>query len=339
MSEFMKSRGWLILLLFFLFCPVLAAKAQTEQDKLLKAQEALALGDISRAEEIFLSIQPPADPEKADGSFVDSRLILARLYFSQEKYERAGELCREVLEVFPHNAEAANFAAAVDRELKPFYVRFFEDVVNFLPLLLKGSLMTLVLVFFTMLVSPVGGLLVALGRINGFAPLSVSCWFFIWLFRGTPLLLQLFFIYYGLPALGVTLSPISAALLGLGLNYSAYLAEIIRGGIQSIDHGQHEAAKALGMTYVQTMRRVIIPQTYKRLMPPIGNEFIALIKDTALVSTIAMVELMRAADQLFNTYFNVTVLFLAACIYLFFTTVFTLVFDRIEQKVGAYENR
>ncbi|MFN2268531.1 MAG: amino acid ABC transporter permease, partial [Desulfonatronovibrio sp.] len=123
------------------------------------------------------------------------------------------------------------------------------------------------------------------------------------------------------------------------LNYSAYLAEIIRGGIQSIDHGQHEAAKALGMTYAQTMRRVIIPQTYKRLMPPIGNEFIALIKDTALVSTIAMVELMRAADQLFNAYFNVTVLFLAACIYLFFTTIFTLVFEKIERKVGEYENR
>jgi polar amino acid transport system permease protein len=132
---------------------------------------------------------------------------------------------------------------------------------------------------------------------------------------------------------------LTAAVLGLGLNYSAYLGEIIRGAIQSVDHGQTEAAKALGMTYGQTMRRVIIPQTYKRLMPPVGNEFIALIKDTALVSTIAMVELMRAADQMFNAYFNITALVLAALIYLAFTTVFTFLFERLEHRAGIYERR
>jgi polar amino acid transport system permease protein len=188
-------------------------------------------------------------------------------------------------------------------------------------------------------VSPVGGLFIALGRISGFAPVSMLCWFIIWFFRGTPLLLQLFFIYYGLPALGITLSPISAALIGLGVNYSAYLAEIIRAGILSIDSGQMEAAKALGMTYSQAMRRVIIPQTYKRLIPPVGNEFIALIKDTALVSTISMVELMRSADRLFNTYFNINVLILAAVIYLLFTTVFTFIFENLEKRVGIYEKR
>lgn len=93
------------------------------------------------------------------------------------------------------------------------------------------------------------------------------------------------------------------------------------------------------MNYSQAMRRIIVPQTYKRILPPVGNEFIALIKDTALVSTIAMVELMRSADQIFNTYFNVNVLIIAAMIYLGFTTVFTLVFERVERKVGAYENR
>jgi polar amino acid transport system permease protein len=190
-----------------------------------------------------------------------------------------------------------------------------------------------------MLISPLGGLLIALGRISRFKPFSVLCWFIIWLFRGTPLLLQLFFIYYGLPSLGITFKPFTAAILGLGLNYSAYLGEIIRGGIQSIEHGQMEAAKAIGMTYGQAMRRVIIPQTYKRLMPPIGNEFIALIKDTALVSTIAMVELMRSADQMFNAYFNVTALILAAIIYLVFTTIFTFIFEKIETRAGIYENR
>jgi len=93
------------------------------------------------------------------------------------------------------------------------------------------------------------------------------------------------------------------------------------------------------MSYTQAMRRVIVPQTYKRLMPPVGNEFIALIKDTALVSTIAMVELMRSANQMFNTYFNVNVLIIAAMIYLLFTTVFTVTFEKIEKRVGAYENR
>lgn len=329
----------IILLLLLLFSSSPAMGDESHQSVFLKAQNAMALGDISAAEELFLSIPKPQDTSLDDGSFVNSRMILARFYYGQEKYDKAMDLCREVLSVYPHNAEVKNFVAAIERVAKPSYVKFFEDTLKFMPLLLKGSLMTLVLVFFTMFVSPFGGLIIALGRISGFAPISAMCWFFIWLFRGTPLLLQLFFIYYGLPAMGITFSPLTAALLGLSLNYSAYLAEIIRGGIQSIEHGQHEAAKALGMTYTQTMRRVIIPQTYKRLMPPIGNEFIALIKDTALVSTIAMVELMRAADQLFNAYFNVTVLFLAACIYLFFTTIFTLVFERIERKVGEYENR
>ena len=100
-----------------------------------------------------------------------------------------------------------------------------------------------------------------------------------------------------------------------------------------------EAAKAIGMSYGQAMRRVIIPQTYKRLMPPVGNEFIALIKDTALVSTIAMVELMRSADQLFNTYFNITALGLAAAIYLLLTTIFTFIFEKIEYRAGIYEHR
>lgn len=339
MLSLIKGRGIVILLLLIFGAAPVCAETGNYQQVFLDAQNALALGEIERAEELFLSIPKPADKKLDDGSFVNSRMIMARLYFGQEKYDQASALCREVLKVYPHNAEARNFAAALDRVLKPSYVRFFEDTLKFLPLLLKGSIMTLVLVFFTMLVSPAGGLVIALGRISGFAPLSGACWLFIWLFRGTPLLLQLFFIYYGLPALGITFSPLTAALLGLSLNYSAYLAEIIRGGIQSIDHGQHEAAKALGMTYTQTMRRVIIPQTYKRLMPPVGNEFIALIKDTALVSTIAMVELMRTADQLFNAYFNVTVLILAACIYLFFTTIFTLVFEKVERRVGAYEDR
>lgn len=205
--------------------------------------------------------------------------------------------------------------------------------------ILAGLANTVVMTFCAMALGIVLGVTFAVMYMSPNPVLKGAAWFYIWFFRGTPLLLQLFFIYYGLPSLGITLSPMTAAVIGLGLNYSAYLGEIIRGAIQSIDHGQMEAAKAIGMSYGQAMRRVIIPQTYKRLMPPVGNEFIALIKDTALVSTIAMVELMRAADQLFNTYFNITALALAAVIYLVLTTIFTFIFEKIEYRAGIYEQR
>lgn len=303
-----------------------------------KASDLMAMGDLPGAVEILKQI--PAPERNADGSaFVASRMQMARIYASLEETDKALAANQEILALYPDNSEARNFAAALKQQQMPRWRSVLADCRRFLPSLLKGATMTLLLVFCTMLVSPLGGLLIALGRISTLKPVSALCWFIIWFFRGTPLLLQLFFIYYGLPAFGVTLPPLTAAVIGLGLNYSAYLGEIIRGAIQSIDHGQMEAAKAIGMTYGQAMRRVIIPQTYKRLMPPVGNEFIALIKDTALVSTIAMVELMRSADQLFNTYFNITALALAACIYLLLTSIFTFMFEKIEYRAGIYERR
>lgn len=339
-SGSIKTGGVFLFLLLMLLVPTSVIRAEVASSELLqKGNDALALGNIEKAEALLLQIHPPRENENDQGAFVRSRMTLARLYFGNQAYDRAEEMCRQVLTVSPKNSQAKNFLASIKRKSRPAYQQFFLDIKRFFPSLAKGSVMTLVLVVFTMLVSPVGGLLVALGRISTIRMLSILCWFFIWIFRGTPLLLQLFFIYYGLPAIGITLEPFTAALTGLGLNYSAYLAEIIRGGIQSIDSGQMEAAKALGMSYSQAMRRIIIPQTYKRLMPPVGNEFIALVKDTALVSTIAMVELMRSADQLFNTYFNITVLILAAVIYLIFTSILTVTFEKIERMVGAYEKR
>lgn len=322
-----------LLLLGLFLLPAAQAKPLMGQ-----ALDKLASGDVDGAVELYLSVPQPG-PEGDDGRFVQSRMQVAKLRFAAKDYEGAIDACEAVLAVYPENIEALKYRESVRQKMLPEWQRFLKDTVRFMPMLLKGSLMTLMLVVCTMLISPVGGLLIALGRISTVRPLSRLCWFIIWIFRGTPLLLQLFFIYYGLPALGITLKPLPSALIGLGLNYSAYLAEIIRGGIQSIDEGQTEAAKALGMSHWETMHRVIIPQTYKRLIPPIGNEFIALIKDTALVSTIAMVELMRTADQLFNASFNVTVLILAAVIYLVYTSFFTFLFERVEARVGAYENR
>jgi polar amino acid transport system permease protein len=321
--------------LFLLLAPLALAE---DYDQIFhEANDAMGRGDLPAAISLLKTI--PVSKGEDNAAFVRSRMQIARLHFALKDFPAASADAREVLAVYPDNSEALNFLASVQKEQKPRYVVFFQDCLRFLPNLLKGSVMTITLVFCTMLISPLGGLLIALGRLSQFKPVSTLCWFIIWLFRGTPLLLQLFFIYYGLPALGVTFKPFTAAVLGLGLNYSAYLGEIIRGGIQSIEHGQMEAAKAIGMSYGQAMRRVIIPQTYKRLMPPIGNEFIALIKDTALVSTIAMVELMRSADQMFNAYFNLTALILAALIYLLFTTIFTFIFEKIETRAGIYENR
>ena len=320
-------------------CVLASSSPAADYDALFRqASDLMATGDLEKAVTLLAQVPPPSTGEEGT-AFVSSRMQIARIHASQEDAAKAMAACQEVLALYPDNSEALNFKAALREQAKPLWRTFLSDMVRFLPVLAKGALMTLLLVFCTMLISPLGGLLIALGRISTLRPLSGLCWFIIWFFRGTPLLLQLFFIYYGLPSLGITLAPITAAVIGLGLNYSAYLGEIIRGAIQSIDHGQMEAAKAIGMSYSQAMRRVIIPQTYKRLMPPIGNEFIALIKDTALVSTIAMVELMRAADQMFNTYFNVTALILAALIYLLLTTIFTFIFEKIEYRAGMYEHR
>lgn len=207
-----------------------------------------------------------------------------------------------------------------------------------LPIFLKGSVMTIELTAATIVIGSILGLIFVLMKLSKNFILSGISTLYIWIFRGTPLLLQLFFFYYGLPTIGIKLEPFQAAILGLSLNCGAYMAEIIRGGIISIDKGQFEAAKALGFNYMQTMKKVILPQTYKRLIPPVGNEFISILKDTSLVSSIAMVELMRSAQQMYSTTFKAIEMFTTAGIlYLLLTTVFTGVFSILEKKLGKYE--
>lgn len=212
-----------------------------------------------------------------------------------------------------------------------------DFIENILPVLLKGSVMTVELTVITIILGSMLGILLALLRLSHNLVLKNVSNFYTWIFRGTPLLLQLFFFYYGLPFAGIELTPFTAAVIGLALNCGAYMAEIIRGGIQSIDKGQFEAAKALGFSYTQTMRRIILPQTFKVIIPPVGNEFISILKDTSLVSTIAMVELMRSAQQIYATSFDpISVFLTAAVLYLIMTTVFTTVFGMIEKKLSVY---
>ncbi|MCH3964382.1 MAG: amino acid ABC transporter permease [Clostridium sp.] len=212
-----------------------------------------------------------------------------------------------------------------------------DVIISSMPVILRGCVMTIELTVISLLIATLLGILISLLKISSNKVLSYIASFYTWIIRGTPLLVQLFFIYYGLPAIGITLTEFSAAVIALSLNSAAYMAEIIRGGILGIDKGQTEAAKALGFSYVQTMRIIILPQTIRIILPALGNEFIAMIKDTSLVSTIAMVELMRTAQQISSAKFAPIEMYLtAACMYLIMTTVFTALFTAFERKMSKY---
>lgn len=154
--------------------------------------------------------------------------------------------------------------------------------------------------------------------------------------RGTPLMLQLLFVYFALPLVGILLPDIAAALLAFTLNYAAYFAEIFRAGIQAVPKGQYEAAQALGMTYWQMMRHVILPQVIKIVLPPISNETINLVKDTSLIYILAMNDLLRVARTIVQREFDMTPFVVAAIFYLAMTAVLTWIFKQLEEKFGAY---
>lgn len=212
-----------------------------------------------------------------------------------------------------------------------------DYIINISGFILKGSLITLQLYIVTIIFSIPLGIISAIGKISKYKALNLIISFYTWVFRGTPLLLQLFFFYYGLPVLGITLSPFAAAAITFILNYGAYFTEIFRAGIQSIDKGQYEAAHCLGMSYKQTMTRIILPQTIKRVLPPLSNEAITLVKDTALVAAIGMGDLLRAAKQIVTRDFSISPFVLAAVFYLLFTTIIVTVFRIMEKKYSRYE--
>ena len=202
--------------------------------------------------------------------------------------------------------------------------------------ILKGCILTLEIYAITALFSVPLAVLLALGKVSKNKVLRNALGVYAWIFRGTPLLLQLFFFYYGLTIFGISLSPMTAAGLTFVLNYAAYLMEIFRAGIESIEKGQYEAAKALNMNYWQTMRRIILPQTVKRVLPPTCNEAIILVKDTALVTVIGMGDLLRAAKEIFTRDFTVVPFVIAAVVYLLMTSVIVSLFRKLERKSSFY---
>ncbi|WP_035294943.1 amino acid ABC transporter permease [Clostridium sp. KNHs214] len=196
--------------------------------------------------------------------------------------------------------------------------------------ILKGGIVTLKLYALTIVLSIPLGTIIALAKT--FKPFEKVLGIYTWIFRGTPLLLQLFFLYYGLPVLGIKLTEFSAALITFILNYSAYFAEIIRGGVLSIDQGQYEGAKVLGMNYVETMRRIILPQAFLRIIPSICNEAINLVKDTALVTVIGMGEILRNSKEIVTREFTIVPFFIAAIIYLGISSLIVIFFRRLEKN-------
>lgn len=211
-----------------------------------------------------------------------------------------------------------------------------QYLLNLLPSLFEGTALTLQLFFLTLVMSMPLGIIMSLARMSKFRPLNIFMQFYIWVFRGTPLLLQVFFMYFGLGVAGIKFDQITAAVIAFVLNYAAYLAEIFRSGIQSIDRGQFEAADVLGLTRFQTMKTIILPQMFKRVLPPIGNEVINLIKDTALIYAIGMNELLRAAKIAAVRDFLFVPFIVAAVFYLVMTAGVQLFFKWLEARYDYY---
>ena len=210
---------------------------------------------------------------------------------------------------------------------------FFNYLTN--AYILEGVFTTVWLTCVSLLCGLVLGFVIALMRRSKLRVMRAVAWFYIWLFRGTPLLVQLIVIYTALPQLGIRFSVIEAALIGLALNEAAYLAEIIRAGIEAVPEGQLRAARALGMTERQIMRYIIMPQAFKVIIPPLGNSVNGLLKTTSVTSVISMEELLRRTQVLIQEKFMVLELFaVAALYYLILTTLWDFVQRRIERRFG-----
>nr|WP_199314020.1 amino acid ABC transporter permease [Leptolyngbya sp. FACHB-671] len=217
--------------------------------------------------------------------------------------------------------------------------------MNALPNLLRGAVVTLQLTALSVVLGMVGGSLIGIARLSASPIISFAARAYVDFFRGTPLLVQLFMIYFGLPALVINLantqfsfSPLTAAVTALSLNSAAYIAEIVRAGIQSIELGQREASQSLGLGPVQTMRYIIFPQALRRMIPPLGNEFITLLKDTSLVSTIGFEELVRRGQLVVAQNYRAFEIWTGiALIYLVLTLLSSQAFSWLERWMNPVE--
>jgi polar amino acid transport system permease protein len=214
-----------------------------------------------------------------------------------------------------------------------------EFIMTYWEFIAKGVWLTILLAVLSIALAMVLALLGGLGRLSKFPPAYALATFYISLIRGTPLLLQIIFFFLALPQLGIRLPGLWAGVLALGLNYGAYMTEIMRAGIQSVGVGQREAALAIGMTQPQIMRRVVLPQALRLVIPPIGNQFIAMLKDTSLISVTGFVwELLWRAQKVGRANFrSLEALLIAAVFYWIITIIFSAVQGRLEKYMARGE--
>ncbi|WP_295787415.1 amino acid ABC transporter permease [uncultured Veillonella sp.] len=215
-----------------------------------------------------------------------------------------------------------------------------DYLLKITPVISQGLGVTLSLFTVVLVLSVPFGILAALLRLSPMGIVRKIMALYVYIMRGTPLMLQILFIYYGLPFIpyvGVQLDDTTAALISFVLNYAAYLCEIFRGGIQSIPKGQYEGAKVLGFTYVQTMRKIILPQVIKRVLPPLANETINLLKDTSLVYILAMNDVLRITRSIVQRDFDTSAFIVAAIFYLIMTFVLTNIFNYLEKRYAVYD--
>jgi len=219
-------------------------------------------------------------------------------------------------------------------------MELIDYLLKITPVIANGLGVTVSLFLIVLVLSLPAGILAALLRLSPIGVVRKIMALYVYVMRGTPLMLQILFIYYGLPFIpyiGVQLDDTTAAVISFVLNYAAYLCEIFRGGIQSIPKGQYEGAKVLGFTYVQTMRKIILPQVIKRVLPPLANETINLLKDTSLVYILAMNDVLRITRGIVQRDFDTSAFIVAAIFYLIMTFVLTNIFNYLEKRYAVYD--
>lgn len=210
-------------------------------------------------------------------------------------------------------------------------------ILQVLPSLLDGAKITLQVFFIVIILSiPLGAVFAFLMKVN-FKPLQWFLTLYVWIMRGTPLLLQLIFFYYVLPSLGVTFDRMPAAILAFTMNYAAYFAEIFRGGIEAIPKGQYEAAKVLKLTPFQTIQHIILPQVFKIVLPSVFNEVINLVKDSSLVYVLGVGDLLLASKTAANRDATLAPMFIAGLIYLLLIGIVTIISKQVEKKFSYYK--
>lgn len=212
-----------------------------------------------------------------------------------------------------------------------------DMIISLMPQVLDGLTKTLLVFILTLVISIPLGIVVALGRTSKIIILEKITGVYILIMRGTPLLLQIIFIFFGLPVIGLSVDRLPAAITAFVLNYAAYFAEIFRGGILSIDKGQGEGAKVLGLSSKDTFFRIILPQTIKKVLPPVSNEIINLVKDTSLVYVVGLDELLKVGKAASNKYSSLIPLLVVGIVYLILIAVVTKILSNLEKKYSYYE--